>query len=90
MVVAIAIGRQGIDTLLVASQVALSIVLPFVIFPLVYLASSGVVMRVPKPEGGYASFKNNWLTMSLGYLIFIVVVVANSYVLVSLAMGKGG
>ncbi|KAG8689355.1 hypothetical protein FRC09_012454 [Ceratobasidium sp. 395] len=90
MVVAIAIGRQGIDTLLVASQVALSIVLPFVIFPLVYLASSDVVMRVPKPEGGYASFKNNWLTMSLGYLIFIIVVVANSYVLVSLAMGKGG
>ncbi|KAF8758971.1 Mn2 and Fe2 [Rhizoctonia solani] len=40
MVVAIAVGRQGIDALLVASQVALSIVLPFVIFPLVYLASS--------------------------------------------------
>ncbi|QRW00395.1 divalent metal cation transporter MntH [Ceratobasidium sp. AG-Ba] len=90
MVVAIAVGRQGIDTLLVASQVALSIVLPFVIFPLVYLASSDVVMRVPKPEGGYVSYKNNWLTTSLGYLIFIVVVVANSYVLVSLAMGKGG
>ncbi|KAG9127978.1 hypothetical protein FRC07_006572 [Ceratobasidium sp. 392] len=90
MVVAIAIGRQGIDALLVASQVALSIVLPFVIFPLVYLASSDVVMRVPRPEGGYASFKNNWLSMSLGYLIFIIVVVANSYVLVSLAMGKGG
>lgn len=88
MVVAIAVGRQGIDSLLVASQVALSIVLPFVIFPLVYLASSDAVMRVPKPEGGYVSYKNNWLTMSLGYLIFIVVVVANSYVLVSLAMGK--
>ncbi|KAG8746729.1 hypothetical protein FRC10_004033 [Ceratobasidium sp. 414] len=90
MVVAIAIGRQGIDALLVASQVALSIVLPFVIFPLVFLASSDVVMRVPKPEGGYMSFKNNWLTMSLGYLIFIIVVVANSYVIVSLAMGKNG
>ncbi|KAG9079609.1 hypothetical protein FRC06_007629 [Ceratobasidium sp. 370] len=90
MVVAIAIGRQGVDALLVASQVALSIVLPFVIFPLVYLASSDVVMRVPKLEGGYVSFKNNRLTMSLGYLIFIIVVVANSYVLVSLAMGKSG
>ncbi|QRV86343.1 divalent metal cation transporter MntH [Ceratobasidium sp. AG-Ba] len=88
MAVAIGVGRQGIDTLLVASQVALSIVLPFVIFPLVYLASSEVVMRVPKPEGGYVSYKNSWLTTSLGYLIFIVVVVANSYVLVSLAMGK--
>lgn len=77
MVVAVAVGRQGIDSLLVASQVALSIVLPFVIFPLVYLASSEVVMRVPRPEGGFASFKNSWLSMSLGYLIFTVVVVAN-------------
>lgn len=88
MVVAIAVGRKGIDTLLVASQVALSIVLPFVIFPLVFLASSETVMRVPKPDGGFKSYKNGWITMSLGYLLFVVVVLANSYVLVTLAMGE--
>ncbi|KAF8744071.1 Mn2 and Fe2, partial [Rhizoctonia solani] len=88
MVVAIAVGRQGIDALLVASQVALSIVLPFVIFPLVYLASSDAVMSVPTPDGGTKSYKNHWITMCLGYLIFIIVVVANSYVIVTLAMGK--
>lgn len=77
MVVAIAVGRKGIDVLLVASQVALSIVLPFVIFPLVYLASSEAVMRVPKPGGGFKSYKNHWITMSLGYLIFTIVVLAN-------------
>ncbi|QRW27179.1 hypothetical protein RhiXN_01774 [Rhizoctonia solani] len=59
MVVAIAVGRQGIDALLVASQVALSIVLPFVIFPLVYLASSDAVMSVPTPDGGTKSYKNH-------------------------------
>ncbi|KAH7340473.1 natural resistance-associated macrophage protein-domain-containing protein [Rhizoctonia solani] len=88
MIVAIAVGRQGIDALLVASQVALSIVLPFVIFPLVYLASSDAVMSVPTPDGGTKSYKNHWVTTSFGYLIFIIVVVANSYVIVTLAMGE--
>ncbi|KAG6853428.1 hypothetical protein C0991_004428 [Blastosporella zonata] len=48
MVVAVAVGQTGIDTLLVASQVVLSIVLPFVIIPLVYLTSSKSIMTVRK------------------------------------------
>ncbi|KAJ3548333.1 hypothetical protein NM688_g5311 [Phlebia brevispora] len=50
MVVAIAVGRAGLNTLLVASQVALSVVLPFVAFPLIVLTSSKSVMRVRKPR----------------------------------------
>jgi len=46
MVVAIAVGRDGINALLVASQVVLSVVLPFVALPLIYLTSSEAVMRV--------------------------------------------
>ncbi|KAJ4476669.1 natural resistance-associated macrophage protein [Lentinula aciculospora] len=49
VVVAVAVGRNGIDNLLVISQVVLSVVLPFVAFPLIYLTSSKVVMRVRKP-----------------------------------------
>ncbi|TFK41312.1 natural resistance-associated macrophage protein-domain-containing protein [Crucibulum laeve] len=49
VVVAVAVGKEGINTLLVASQVVLSIVLPFVAFPLIYLTSRTVVMRVRKP-----------------------------------------
>ncbi|GLB36450.1 putative natural resistance-associated macrophage protein [Lyophyllum shimeji] len=49
VVVAVAIGREGINTLLIASQVALSVVLPFIALPLIYLTSSEVVMRVRKP-----------------------------------------
>ena len=49
VVVAIAVGRPGIDTLLVASQVALAIVLPFVAAPLIWLTSSKSVMSVRKP-----------------------------------------
>jgi metal iron transporter len=56
------VGREGISTLLIASQVALSVVLPFIAFPLIYLTSSEVVMRVCKPmarliEADQASFR---------------------------------
>ncbi|KAH7883847.1 natural resistance-associated macrophage protein-domain-containing protein [Phlebopus sp. FC_14] len=50
MIVAFAFGRAGINTLLVASQVALSVVLPFVAFPLIYLTSSSTVMSVRMPK----------------------------------------
>ncbi|RPD64659.1 Nramp-domain-containing protein [Lentinus tigrinus ALCF2SS1-7] len=49
LVVAAALGRAGIDTLLVASQVILSIVLPFIVFPLLWLTSSKSIMSVKKP-----------------------------------------
>ncbi|TFK90084.1 Nramp-domain-containing protein [Polyporus arcularius HHB13444] len=49
LVVAAGLGRAGIDTLLVASQVILSIVLPFIVFPLLWLTSSKSVMSVKKP-----------------------------------------
>lgn len=46
LVVAIAVGRRGVDMLLVLSQVILSVVLPFVIAPLLYLTSRKDVMTV--------------------------------------------
>ncbi|KAJ8514800.1 hypothetical protein ONZ45_g7712 [Pleurotus djamor] len=49
MAVAIAVGRRGIDELLVISQVVLSIVLPFITLPLILLTSSKSVMSVKKP-----------------------------------------
>ncbi|KAG2156502.1 natural resistance-associated macrophage protein-domain-containing protein [Suillus bovinus] len=50
MIVAISSGGAGINTLLIASQVALSVVLPFVAFPLIYLTSSKKVMSVRTPN----------------------------------------
>ena len=46
VVVAIAVGRDGLTQMLVASQVMLSVVLPFVIFPLVWLCADEKVMMV--------------------------------------------
>ena len=48
VIVAAALGRAGVSTLLVISQVVLSIMLPFIIFPLLWLCSSREVMRVKR------------------------------------------
>lgn len=50
IIVAVSSGGAGINALLIASQVVLSIVLPFVAFPLIYLTSSKTVMSVRMPE----------------------------------------
>lgn len=50
MIVAISSGGAGINALLIASQVVLSVVLPFVAFPLIYLTSSKAVMSVRTPK----------------------------------------
>ncbi|THH18264.1 hypothetical protein EW146_g2684 [Bondarzewia mesenterica] len=126
MVVAIAVGRRGIDMLLVVSQVVLSIVLPFIVFPLIWLTSSKSIMSIrshppsptelsddpsksspadptPVPVDGEQSanveearsgetvyYSNGWLVTGIGYGIWLIIVVANAYVLVTLMMGKGG
>jgi len=93
MIVAVSIGRKGIDSLLVISQVVLSIVLPFITFPLLYLTSSKAIMTAKgcEEEGDAqkeVSFSNHWTVMVIGWAIWIVIVAANVYVLVDL--GRGG
>ena len=74
-------GRSGINTMLIASQVVLSIVLPFIIFPLIWLTSSRTVMlvRVTAPairvddgekeqgvvEDEYLDFSNVWIILGI-------------------------
>lgn len=147
-VVASAVGTRGLNTMLVASQVLLSIVLPTVVFPLVYLCSKHEIMTVQGPEvesiemeritnnasvsSPYAvaattpSLSHNtlgddlaalgiesttvrvepdqssdrpprrsksyvspkWVTV-LGYVLFVVIVLANVYVIVELGLGNG-
>lgn len=138
MVVAIAVGRPGIDALLVISQVVLSIVLPFITFPLIWLTSSKDIMSVrqspsipplrPLPdsrftntpgniddnkdssvdavnadanvrsntnhdveafEGPVVDFSSGRIATGIGAVIWLVVVAANVYVIVSLGKGTG-
>ena len=47
LVVAGAVGRKGLNQTLNASQVALSILLPFLVAPLVYFTCKQSVMTIP-------------------------------------------
>ena len=118
LVVAAAVGRAGIDALLVASQVTLSIVLPFIVFPLIWFTSSKSIMSVKKPrereravpqdmtspqaaqgtqdpvraeaQVETVDFANGKVLVVLSYAIWLVIVMANVYAIVGLAMGQGG
>ncbi|PIL31302.1 transporter [Ganoderma sinense ZZ0214-1] len=112
LIVAAASGRAGIDTLLVASQVVLSIVLPFIVFPLVWFTSSKSIMSVKKPlervdsqdssvagavdaasaeaQFEMVDFSNGKILIVFSYLIWLVIVMANVYAIVGLAMGQSG
>ncbi|KAF7344387.1 Manganese transporter pdt1 [Mycena sanguinolenta] len=96
LVVAIAVGRPGINGLLVASQVILAIVLPFITLPLIYLTSSKTFMRVRRPdalvstvsgtEDDMIDFSSGLATTILGCAIWLVMLTANIYVIVTMVV----
>ena len=90
MVVAVAVGQEGVDSLLVISQVILSIVLPFITLPLILLTSSKSVMQVVNDEADGRSVvdysSSLWVTLT-GLALWLVVLIANMYVIVTLAIG---
>ena len=131
MAIAIGLGIPGINGLLVASQVVLSIVLPFVILPLLYCTSNKAIMSVRKtrtemvvdtpevatlttiddlqvpPEGGeprdrdpstveraevdddemVVDYSNDKFVIAVGVFSWLIIVVANVYVIVELGLG---
>ncbi|KAJ7917460.1 putative transporter of the NRAMP family [Mycena leptocephala] len=96
LAVAVAVGRPGIDALLVASQVILAVVLPFITLPLIYLTSSKTVMRVRKPDALVPTESSGDETIDyssgmgatiLGCAIWLIMLTANVYVIVTLIIG---
>ncbi|KAH9929791.1 natural resistance-associated macrophage protein-domain-containing protein [Fomitopsis serialis] len=55
VIIAAALGKAGVSALLVISQVVLSIVLPFIVFPLLYLCSSKEIMSVKTAISGHGT-----------------------------------
>ncbi|TCD71138.1 hypothetical protein EIP91_012086 [Steccherinum ochraceum] len=130
MAVAVAVGRSGVDNLLVISQVVLSIVLPFIVFPLLWITCSKDVMRVKKiippverqdpsmplsplpcqppssppespsipnadpeaygavPTEVIVDYSNGKIATVVGWSIWLIVLLANGYAIITLAMGQ--
>lgn len=88
LIVAVAVGQQGLSQALVACNYILSVGLMVVTFPLVYYTSREQYMGVPTENGsGVVSFHNSAVTAGIAYLIWMVVVFMNVATLVLIGLG---
>jgi metal iron transporter len=99
IIVAAAVGRQGLNDALTASQVVLSVILPFVTAPLIYFTCRSHVMTVVTSPGnadageanrepGSVTMRNGWIVTVFAVLIWLVLVVMNVALLVLVGLGK--
>ncbi|KFY03307.1 hypothetical protein V490_00213 [Pseudogymnoascus sp. VKM F-3557] len=77
IIIAAAVGRDGLSDALNGTQVALSIILPFVSAPLIYFTCRNKYMTVSTDDGGSVKMRNHWVTASFAVLIWLVIVVMN-------------
>ncbi len=93
--VASALGRDGINQALNASQVTLSILLPFLTAPLIWFTCNPKYMKAkvhtqigePEKEVQYA---NNKFTCAVAIGVWGFIAGLNAYLVIMLAMGQGG
>ncbi|KAJ9661133.1 NRAMP-like transporter smf-3 [Neophaeococcomyces mojaviensis] len=98
IIIAAAVGKEGLNQTLTASQVALSVALPFVTAPLLWFTCKSSIMTVSSDENGRrfdgegastkVNMRNGWIVAILGALIWLVLVIMNVALIVLAAMGK--
>ncbi|OCT54279.1 Manganese transporter SMF1 [Cladophialophora carrionii] len=89
IIIAGAIGKEGLNTALTASQVCLSVILPFVTAPLLWFTCRSHIMTVQTDDvGGGVNMRNGWLVTALATTIWLVLVVMNVALLVLVGLGK--
>lgn len=98
IIIAGAVGREGLGQALQGSQVALSVILPFVSAPLIWFTCRKEYMRVSVSDesglaqdagatDGVVQFENGWLVAGLAIVVWFVVVAMNVALLVLVGMG---
>lgn len=97
IIIAAAVGREGMGKTLTASQVVLSIILPFVTAPLVYFTCRNRYMTVQagrisdgeeRVEMEAVKMRNNFIVSGLSILVWVIITVMNVALIVLMAMGK--
>jgi len=103
IIIAGAVGKEGLSSALNGSQVALSVVLPFVSAPLIYFTCRNKYMTVRplgthdrdyeeiidgrRIEGGF-KMKNHWMTATFAVVIWTIIAAMNVANLVLLGKGN--
>merc|ERR1711964_272451 len=88
IIIAAAVGRDGLSAALNGTQIALSFILPFVSAPLIYFTCRNKYMTVSTDDGGSVKMRNHWITTVFAVLIWLIIVVMNVSLLVLVGLGK--
>ncbi len=98
IIIAGAVGKNGLSAALNGTQVALSVVLPFVSAPLIYFTCRNKYMVVSGPEPAadeefdqeveMVKMRNHWLVSGFAVIVWLVIAVMNVALLVMLGLGK--
>lgn len=98
IIIAGAVGKDGLSAALNGTQVALSIILPFVSAPLVYFTCRNKYMVVGANRGEEGEdievdmepvrMKNHWLLSCIAIAVWLVITIMNVALLVLLGLGK--
>lgn len=99
IIIAAAVGKDGLSDALNGTQVALSVVLPFVSAPLIYFTcrnkymmagvrSSSDAEDADDAEGEQVKMRNHWAVSILAVAIWLVIAVMNISLLVLVGLGK--
>ncbi len=98
IIIAAAVGKKGLSNALNGTQVALSVVLPFVSAPLIYFTSRNKYMVVAgsEPTGDEnenheverIKMRNHWLVSVFAVVIWLVIAIMNVALLVLVGLGK--
>ncbi len=92
IIIAAAVGREGLSDALNGTQVALSVILPFISAPLIYFTCRNKYMTVQCVNEGEnidshereqgVKMRNHWVTATFAVLIWLVIAIMNVALLV--------
>ena len=100
IIIAAAVGREGLSAALNGTQVALSVILPFVTAPLIYFTCRNKYMTVRTRDPGSGrngdpgtgeegvGMRNHWAMTVVSMGVWLVITVMNVALLVLLGLGK--
>lgn len=101
VVVAAAVGKEGLNSALNYSQVALTLLLPFLTFPLIYFTNSKKLMKVARDPSVTADdasettvlaqwldYSNHWVLAIVCWALWLFIAILNVYLIVQLGMGN--
>lgn len=81
IIVAGAVGKDGISAALEGTQIALSVILPFVTAPLIWFTCRAKYMTVPVSHAdgtmGTVNMRNHWITATVAVALWGLIVVMN-------------